>query len=137
MERMIPMKRTLGTKFMSFLLAFVMTFSVPALGQTADFLPMTTLLRIGVSNEEVDEAVFPLVDEMFAGQEEDSISIYSGINRAIFRKGVALTSEALRQKSLGQDPYVDAYDMYNVRKEEKGSRTRRGVREHNKLKPPV
>ena len=65
---------------------------------------MTTLLRIGVSNEEVDEALFPSVDEMFAGK-EDSISIYSGINRAIFRKGVALTSEALRQKSLGQDPH--------------------------------
>ena len=81
-------------------------------GQRAalDFLSMDALLRIGVSNEEVDKKVFPSVDEIFAGQ-EDSMSVYSGMNRAIFRRGVALTSDTLRQKNSGKDPYADLWDI--------------------------
>ena len=56
---------------------------------------------------------FPSVSESFKdkdGKEFENISIYSGINRAIFRKGVALTSEALMQKSMGKDPYDEFWD---------------------------
>ena len=48
------------------------------------------------------------------GEELQSISIYSGINRGIFRKGVALTSSTLRQKSMGKDPYDTVWDLGGI-----------------------
>ena len=63
------------------------------------------------------EAEFPSVGEVFKGEdgkELESISIYSGINRAIFRKGVALTSQTLMQKAMGNDPYEDMWDFGGI-----------------------
>ena len=85
-------------------------------GQRAalEFISLPTLLRLGFDSDSVVEADFPKVGEVFRdsdGKELKSISIYSGINRAIFRKGVALTSDTLMQKSMGNDPYEDLWDF--------------------------
>ncbi len=84
-------------------------------GQRAalDFLGLTTLLKLGMNSEAALKADFPTVDSVYKSQdgtEMESISIYSGINRAIFRKGVALTSKAEMQKSLGNNPYSEVWD---------------------------
>ena len=79
-------------------------------GQRAalSFISLRTLLKIGMSSDAVTEADLPSTDNLFKnnkGEKLDTISIYSGINRAVFRKGVALTNSALEQKNLGKDPY--------------------------------
>ena len=77
------------------------------------FLTLSTLLRIASDNDSAMEATFPSAGEIFKdkdGKELENISIYSGINRAIFRKGVALTSNALMQKNLGKNPYDKFWD---------------------------
>ena len=88
-------------------------------GQRAalEFIGLSTLLRLGVDSDSAVEADFPDASEMFRnadGMELQSISIYSGINRAIFRKGVALTSDSLMQKSMGKDPYDKIWDMGGI-----------------------
>ena len=72
------------------------------------FLPLATLLKLGVGGDAAANAEFESLDTFFG--DKPSISIYSGINRAIFRDGVALTSEALMRKNEGQDPYADIWD---------------------------
>ncbi len=84
-------------------------------GQRAglQFLTLSTLLRVASDSDSAMEATFPSAGEIFKdkdGKELESISIYSGINRAIFRKGVALTSDALMQKNLGKSPYDNLWD---------------------------
>ena len=85
-------------------------------GQRAalDYLNLSTLLKLGMNSDTVAEADFPSTNEVFKdknGNVLESISIYSGINRAIFRKGVALTSRALQEKNLGNDPYAELWDF--------------------------
>ena len=85
-------------------------------GQRAalEFISLTALLKMGMDSSSVTKADLPSVKEMFKdkdGNVLESISIYSGINRAIFRKGVALTSDALMQKNLGRDPYDEIWDL--------------------------
>ena len=78
------------------------------------FINLSTLLRLGMNSDSVAETDFPSIDSMFTNENDKtpkSISIYSGINRAIFRKGVALTSDALMKKNLGKDPYDQLWDM--------------------------
>lgn len=84
-------------------------------GQRAslEFVSLSTLLRLGLNSDSVMNADLPSTDSVFKnskGEKLEKISIYSGINRAIFRKGVALTSNALMQKSLGKDPYDQLWD---------------------------
>ena len=84
-------------------------------GQRAalEFISLPTLIRLGLDSDSVAESDFPKASEIFRdsdGKELKSISIYSGINRAIFRKGVALTSDTLMQKAMGNDPYEDLWD---------------------------
>ncbi|MBE6817870.1 MAG: hypothetical protein E7517_01750 [Ruminococcaceae bacterium] len=84
-------------------------------GQRAslEFLKLPTLLRVGADSDAVVEATFPKVSDAFQDKSEkelENISIYSGINRAIFRKGVALTKNALDQKNMGKDPYGELWD---------------------------
>jgi hypothetical protein len=80
-------------------------------GQRAamEFLSLPTLIKLGSKSDDVMEAEFPSVSSVFkdseTGEELESISVYSGMNRAIFREGVALTSEALMRKNGGYDPY--------------------------------
>ena len=84
-------------------------------GQRAalDFIGLSTLLKVGVNSDAVTAADIPSADALFKdadGNIRESVSIYSGINRAIFRKGVALTSQALQQKTMGVDPYQNFFD---------------------------
>ncbi len=76
-------------------------------GQRAglEFLTLPTLLTLGLDSDAVTEAEFPSVDEFYTDDLAKSVSVYSGINRAIFREGVALTNDALVQKAMGKDPY--------------------------------
>ncbi|MBU5462319.1 hypothetical protein [Lachnoclostridium sp. MSJ-17] len=63
------------------------------------------------------KADFPSADSFYKDEDDkelESISIYSGINRGIFRKGVALTSEALREKSKGKDPYDTVWNLGGI-----------------------
>ncbi|MBQ6335700.1 MAG: hypothetical protein IJI50_00555 [Ruminococcus sp.] len=88
-------------------------------GQRAglEFLSLKTLLKVGVDSESVMESEFPSVEKALTdkkGNTLESISIYSGINRAIFRNGVALTSNAEMQKSLGNNPYNDLWDEKGI-----------------------
>ena len=88
-------------------------------GQRAslEFLKLPSLLRVGIDSDSVMKADFPSVDEIFKnndGKEMESISIYSGINRGIFRKGVALTKNALDQKNMGKDPYEKIWDETGI-----------------------
>ena len=88
-------------------------------GQRAslEFLKLPSLLRVGIDSDSVMKADFPSVDEVFKnndGKEMESISIYSGINRGIFRKGVALTGDALDQKNKGKDPYEKIWDETGI-----------------------
>ncbi|MBR2087306.1 MAG: hypothetical protein IJ906_09265, partial [Oscillospiraceae bacterium] len=81
-------------------------------GQRAglQFLSFRTLLQLGVSCDDtsvISDAVPDLGDL-------ESVSIYSGINRAIFRSGVALTSRAMMDKSRGQSPYDQIWDAKGV-----------------------
>ena len=78
-----------------------------------EFLTLSTLLKLGLNSDSVLEADLPSIDKVFTnseGEKLEKISIYSGINRAIFRKGVALTSSALMQKTMGKDPYDQMWD---------------------------
>lgn len=81
-------------------------------GQRAalELLPFTALIKLGINSDEAMEAEFPSIDELFKDAESDSISIYSGMNRGIFRRGVAVTSKARMQKRLGRDPYEDVWE---------------------------
>ena len=78
-------------------------------------VPLTSLMMIGFQTEETVEELFPNVDAILGDAKE--ISIYSGINRGIFRGGVALTSEALMRNSEGYDPFNDLWSfsgIYNI-----------------------
>ena len=86
-------------------------------GQRAslDLIPLSTMIMLGFQTEESVASLMPNVDEMLGDAQE--ISIYSGINRGIFRGGVALTSEALMESSKGYDPYNDLWSfsgIYNI-----------------------
>ena len=64
------------------------------------------------TGEEGTEADFPSTGELFKdkdGKELESISIYRGINRGIFRNDVALTDKARTQQNLGNNPYNDIW----------------------------
>ena len=84
-------------------------------GQRAamEFLSLPTLIKLGSKSDDVMEAEFPSVSSVFkdseTGKELENISVYSGMNRAIFREGVALTSEALVKKNGGYDPYEELW----------------------------
>ena len=77
-------------------------------GQRAglEFLSLGSLLRIGVNAEDI--SVFPDLSEMLGAAKE--VSVYSGINRAIFRGGVALTNAAMMEKAIGRSPYDQRWD---------------------------
>lgn len=80
-----------------------------------EFLPLYSLIYIGMSNEGGIDALFPDIQGML-GDALD-LSIYSGVNRSIFRGGVALTSEALMRKNRGYDPFGDLWSfsgIYNI-----------------------
>ena len=84
-------------------------------GQRAglQFLTLTALFRVGMNTEESAKELLPEVSEVFGDKE--SISVYSGMNRNIFRGGVALTSDALMRRNLAQDdPFGNLWEFKGV-----------------------
>ncbi|MBR7037930.1 MAG: hypothetical protein IKI21_01595, partial [Oscillospiraceae bacterium] len=76
-------------------------------------LPLYTLLQIGAGTEDAAKAALPDVQGIF--QDLESISVYTGINRAIFRGGVALTSQARMQENMGRQSWYDqAFDLDGI-----------------------
>ena len=79
------------------------------------YLPLKTLLSVGLSSEEGVKEVFKESTKTL--QSVQGLSVYSGINRGIFRGGVALTSEALVRKNQGHDPFneiLGAEGVYGI-----------------------
>ena len=74
---------------------------------------LETLLTIGMGTEDSIQDLFPKIEDVFV--EADNISIYSGINRGIYRGGVALTNAALMEKNQkGYDPFADMWSLEGV-----------------------
>ncbi len=76
-------------------------------GQRAamDFLSLQMLLLIGTGTDEGFKQVLPEVEKVFGDQE--TLSIYTGVNRAAFRGGAAITSEALMEQNAGKGQAFD------------------------------
>ena len=76
-------------------------------GQRAaiELVSLRTLLMIGFSNNESMEQAAPDIKNIFNDAED--MSIYTGVNRAAFRGGVALTSEALMAQNAGKGQAFD------------------------------
>ena len=76
-------------------------------GQRAamDFLSLQMLLLIGIGTDEGFKEVLPEVEKVFGDQE--TLSIYNGVNRAAFRGGAAITSEALMEQNAGKGQAFD------------------------------
>ena len=77
---------------------------------------LEALLTMGMGTADSIKSLFPDVQTVFKGAE--TLSIYSGINRGIYRGGVALTSAALMEKNQnGSDPFADMWSfegIYNI-----------------------
>ncbi len=81
--------------------------------RAANLVNLSTLIMLGWQNDTATlNELFPSVDELM--EDTESISIYSGMDRGIFRGGVALTSEALMEKAAGYDPYNDLWSISGV-----------------------
>ena len=79
-------------------------------GQIAaiDFLPLQTLLQIGVtSGESYVECGADNSDLLEVIEGAGQVSIFLNVNREIFGEKTALTSEALREKTLEKKGYTD------------------------------
>ena len=76
-------------------------------GQRAglEFLSLEMLLLIGLGTEEGLDQIVPEIQKVFGDKEE--IDIFTGVNRAAFRGGVALTSEALMEQNAGKGNAFD------------------------------
>ena len=83
-------------------------------GQRAgvQFLTLQSLLSIGVNDEGGIKEAASLIGTVL--NEKEQLSVYSGINRAIFRYGVALTSKAMMDKSRALSPYEQFWDMWGM-----------------------
>ena len=66
---------------------------------------MEMMLIIGLGKEEGLDQIAPEVEKIFG--DEGDMDIFTGVNRAAFRGGVALTSEALMEQNAGRG---QAYD---------------------------
>ena len=76
-------------------------------GQRAglEFLNLQTMLLAGLGAEEGFDQIAPDVRKIMGEQKE--MDIFTGINRGIFRGGVALTSEALMEQNAGRGQAFD------------------------------
>ena len=76
-------------------------------GQRAasNLLSLRSLLLMGFADEKGFDHALPNLEEIF--KDADELSVYTGINRGIFRNGVALTSEALMEQSMGRGRAFD------------------------------
>ena len=70
-----------------------------------DYLSLEMMLIIGLGNEKGLDQVVSELEKVFKDQKE--MDIYTGVNRAAFRGGVALTNNALMEEHAGRG---NAYD---------------------------
>lgn len=78
-------------------------------------VPLSSMIMLGTHNEDTTAEILPSIEEILGDASE--ISIYSGMNRGIFRGGVALTSNAMMEQSRGYDPFSDIGSfsgIYNI-----------------------
>lgn len=76
-------------------------------GQRAslDFVSFETLILIGLGTEKGLDQIKPEVTKLF--KDNTDMDIYTGVNRAAFRSGVALTSAALMEQNSGNGQAFD------------------------------
>lgn len=70
-----------------------------------EYMSLRNMLLIGLGTEEGMDQILPDLNEIMDGQDE--MDIFTGINRGIFRGGVALTSEALMEQNAGKGQAFD------------------------------
>ena len=70
------------------------------------YLTLMSLLTTAVGDEAAVKSAYNDIQSSLA--EIDAVSVYDGINRAIFRDCVALTSKAQMEAKMGINPYAQA-----------------------------
>ncbi len=71
-----------------------------------EFISLQTLLIIGLGSEEGLDYIKPDLKDVLSDDIEE-IDVYTGINRGAFRKGVAITNEALMEQNAGKGQAFD------------------------------
>ena len=71
------------------------------------FLSLESLLLLGGNDIDAAKETMPELQEL--GDDVAATSVYSGMNRAIFREGVALTNRAMMEKAIGKSPYEETW----------------------------
>ncbi len=76
-------------------------------GQRAalDLISLRQLLHIGFGSKEGMNALRTAVDDLLKNNTE--ISVYTGVNRGLFRGGVAITDRARMEENMGRGPAFD------------------------------
>ena len=71
-------------------------------GQRAglQLVSLETLILLGLESEKVFDSISPEIKKIIA--DDETFDLYTGVNRAAFRNGVALTSEALMEQNAGR-----------------------------------
>ena len=96
------------------LLTFAAAMS-PGQRASLEMVSLRALLLIGFADEAGFDLAKPDLDALFGetdGQEPLSLSVYDGVNREIFRTGVALTSRARMDQNAGKGSAFDElYDL--------------------------
>ena len=94
---------------------FLVLAAAMSKGQQAalDMLTLEALLFLGFSDESGLSQAKPQIDSLF--KDAETMSVYLGINRGIFRGGVALTSQALMDEKSGLGSAYDRlYDNTGI-----------------------
>ena len=79
-------------------------------GQKAslDLVSLSALLLMGLGTEDAFDKALPDIKSIFKGNTD--LSIYTGVDRSVFRGGVALTSQALMEQNIGRSSsYVELW----------------------------
>ena len=72
-----------------------------------DFVSLRSLLYVGFADGDGLDYAKPDIDSLFDDEEVNDVSIYFGMNRGIFRGGVAMTSRALMEQHMGKGEAFD------------------------------
>ena len=83
-------------------------------GQRAgiNFLSLKTLIEFGANEEAAVKDSLPDIQDLT--KDDENVDVYSGVNRAIFRNGVALTNAAMMEKARGYNPYEQLWDPTGI-----------------------
>ena len=85
----------------------------PGQRASVELLSLRSLLLIGMADGQGFERAKPDLDTLFGDAPE--LSVYEGVNRGIFRGGVALTSAAQMEENAGiGEAFEEMYDHYGL-----------------------